>query len=141
MLGRFQLFSPAVFFPDNMLISGKTTIRPQNDCWQVHRTTHNCLDASKFQRFLQPEKSVFQRKVGIPGTYYARQRAENTAKASQLRSPPRVQVTLESLGTHSYAALPNRGDWQAGQTYTRSCAGTQGTAGLTFLVTKFGSCP
>ena len=77
-------------------------------------------------------KVFITRKIGVPAqgwktpiTYYVRRRAENTANASQRMSPPRVQVTLESLGTHSYAALPNRGDWQAGQTYTRSCAGTQ----------------
>ena len=50
---------------------------------------------------LKISKVFITRKIGVPAqgwktprTYYARRRAENTAKASQRRSPPRGQVTL-----------------------------------------------
>jgi len=113
MDGRRDFFLPAESLSYNMRINRKTTIRPEKDCWQA-----GTLSTTQLFLCVETLRVFITRKIGVPAqgwktprTYYARRRAENTVNASPRGSPPRAQVTLESLGTHSYAALPNRGDW------------------------------
>ena len=90
----------------------------KKDCWQLHRTKHNRFYASKLQGVLQPEKSVFQRKVGkFLRTYYARRR--KTWESTE--SPSHLRVTWDSCqccsveqrmtdrrGKHTHSLAPER---------------------------------
>ena len=85
-----------------MRINRKTTIR------HPKRLLTGAINNT--QLFLSFEANIFftTRKIDVPAQgepTTVRQPAENTANASQRGSAPRVQVTWESLGTHSYAAL------------------------------------
>ena len=141
MDGRRELFRLADIWSYNMRIHRKATIHPQKGLLE------GTLSNTQLFLFFETSRVFTTRKIGVPAqgwktprTYYARRRAENTAKASQRRSPLRVQVTLGSLGTHPVLLCWTEVTGRRATLHTVLRRNT-GTAGLTFIVTKFRTCP